>query len=206
VDKSLLEHVATPETQTLRCGKQSHDEPLGEGAALAAATANGLFVGGTYAGGGIATPSQTALDTQFGPKHTGMIYTPPTYSDHIAISLLMNESFSASLGQLVLDEKDSTTKKAQPHKKQRSIASFLCAPASKVSSSGSTISSQDKKRSSTSTSESAAPKKQTLNSFFGNANAVNKQSQGNAAKINVKSTSIKGKTIPKNSLLNHFKK
>ena len=204
VDKSFMNHVQTNERQSLRCGAQSHEMPLGEEAALAAATANGLFVGGTYAGGGIALPTQCALDTQFGAAHTGMIYTPPTYSDHIAVSLLMNDNFSDFLGHLTLDEKDSATKKSQPHKKQKSIAAFLCAPAAKGS--GATCSSKsslEKKRSNTSTS--SAPKKKTLNSYFGSTNTAN-TSVIKSAQTNAKSGSMKGKTVAKNNILNHFKK
>jgi hypothetical protein len=191
-----MDEVKQNDNQTLRCGKQPHQTPLGEEAALMAATANGLFEGGTYAGGGIAVPTQSALDSQFGESHTGMIYTPPSYSDHIAISLLMNENFTNSLGQLTLDERDSATRKAQPHKKQRSIASFLCAPAPKQAGA-------EKKRSIPATA--AAPKKKTLNSYFGSTNAANASSQTQLTK-STKSTSTKDKSVPKNNILNHFKK
>jgi len=167
VDKSLLEHVENSDNRTLRCGKQPHECPLGDEAALMAATANGLFVGGSFAGGGIAVPTQSALDTQFGPPHTGMIYTPPTYSDHIAVSLKMNDNFSDSLGEMVLDEKDSATRKSQPHKKQRSIAAFF-APAAKSSNGSGSF--YEKKRSSS--GASVVPKKKTLNSFFGRTNTA----------------------------------
>ena len=203
VDQSLMEHVERTDNQVLRCGKEPHADPHGEEAALMACTANGLFVGGTYAGGGIATPTQSALNTQFGQAHTGMIYTPPTYSDHIAISLLMNNSFGDTLGQLTLDEKDSATKKSQPHKKQRSIAAFLCAPGAKQSAAA--RSTLEKKRSSSS-AESTAPNKKTLNTYFGSTATANKSSQSKPAKA-TKSISSKGKSVPKsNNILNHFKK
>lgn len=204
VDKSLLDHVETP-SQSLRCGKQSHGEPLGEEAALMAATANGSFVGGTYAGGGIAVPTQSALDTQFGCPHTGMIYTPPTYSDHIAVSLLMKNDFGSPLGQLTLDEKDSATKKSQPHKKQRSIAAFF-APSAKNASSEPAGSSGDKKRGTGSNVSDVPSKKKTLNSFFGSTNTANKPCQVKSSKTSTKSASTKDKAAPKNNLLNHFKK
>ena len=125
VDKPLLQFVDKGDNQTLRCGKESHNNPLGEEAALMAATANGLFESGTYAGGGIAVPTQRALDSQFGPPHTGMIYTPPSYSDHIAVSVLLKSSFEELTEKLTLDKKDSAMRKSQPHKKQSSVASFL---------------------------------------------------------------------------------
>ena len=201
-----MNHVEKSDGQNLRCGNKSHNNPLGEDAALDAATANGLFVGGTYAGGGIALPTQCALDTQFGPPHTGMIYTPPSYSDHIAVSLLMNDNFSDFLGQMTLDEKDLATKKSQPHKKQRSIAAFLCAPAAKGDgAANSSRSVLEKKRSNL--SASTAPKKKTLNSYFGSMNTANKSEIKSASiQPNAKSNSMKGKAVSKNSILNHFKK
>ena len=118
-------------------------DPLSEEAALAACTANGLFEPASFEGGGMREASRDALDTQFGPRHTGHIYTPPTFSDHIAVSVLLgsssnsnnnnnnNDSTTRSVtlqNNLVLSQ-DSATRKAQPHKQQRSIASFFTAGA-----------------------------------------------------------------------------
>ncbi len=71
--------------------------------------------------------SQTALDSQFdGLPHEGIIYTPP-YSDHVDISLLLDENWDQLYCSktLVLDGKCSTTKKTQPHKAQMSLSSFF---------------------------------------------------------------------------------
>ena len=122
-------------------------DPLTEQAALAAATARGRFQPVSFEGGGIVEATQQTLDTQFGPRHTGMIYTPPSFSDHVAISLLLGDSRGGSnsnnediasttaanqthwkahnWGALVLDEKDPATKRSQPQKAQKSIASFF---------------------------------------------------------------------------------
>lgn len=122
VDKPLLEHIQRGHGNPLRCC--SYDgNPLCAEAALHAATASGSFQGSSFEGGGIAAASQHALDTQFGPAHTGIVYTPPSYSDHIATSLLFSDSFVET--SLELDESDAATKKAQPHKTQKSIASFF---------------------------------------------------------------------------------
>jgi exodeoxyribonuclease III len=122
VDSCLMQHVQKGDVDTLRCCS-SQEDPMSEGAALCAATANGRFQPVSFEGGGMIEPSQEAIDTQFGEAHTGMIYTPPSFSDHIAISLLLDDICTSS--ELVLDEKDSATKKAQPHKSQKSIASFF---------------------------------------------------------------------------------
>jgi hypothetical protein len=64
-----------------------------------------------------------ALDTQFGPAHTGIVYTPPSFSDHIGVSLLLDDVMLPR--DLVLNESDAATRKAQPHKLQKSIVSFF---------------------------------------------------------------------------------
>mmetsp|Transcript_23076 Transcript_23076/g.42388 ORF Transcript_23076/g.42388 Transcript_23076/m.42388 type:complete len:605 (+) Transcript_23076:131-1945(+) len=199
VDKALLNYVEPNDNQTLRCGKEPHTNPLGEEAALLAATAGGMFEPGSFAGGGIAVATKRALDTQFGEVHSGMIYTPPSYSDHIAISLLMKSSFNEYVGEMALGS-DASTRKAQPHKKQRSMASFLCAVGSKSSSTSlsgdkRTISQQDTKTTS---------KKKSLHSYFDESKAVKKT--GSSRSTNSTKSNKKKPSIPKNSVLKHFSK
>ncbi|KAL7551181.1 hypothetical protein ACHAWF_014390 [Thalassiosira exigua] len=212
VDGDLLDQVAPADASSLRCGKEPRRDPLSEEAALAAATAGGLFESGSYAGGGIAAATRPALDTQFGPPHTGMIYTPPSYSDHVAVSLRMRDGFrDERVGSLELDN-DVSTRRAQPHKKQRSIASFFGAAAagSGVSSSASSRSSSlGGKRLAKERGGEVPAKKPSIRSFF------DRPAQG---KENGSST-IKGvssggpiplpkkkRSVPKNSVLSHFGK
>lgn len=125
VDSCLLQHVQKGDVPTLRCGS-SNEDPLGENAALCAATANGAFKPVSFEGEGIVAPSQDALDTQFGTPHTGIVYTPPSFSDHVGVSLLVDDACCPR--DLTLNEHDSATRKAQPHKAQTSIASFFLKP------------------------------------------------------------------------------
>lgn len=122
VDNCLLPIVCKGQVDSLRTGGSMHD-PLGEEAAICAATANGEFEPVSFEGNGIIEATQAALDTQFGLQHSGMIYTPPSFSDHIGVSLLMEASFCPR--DLQLDEKDRATRKAQPHKAQTTISSFF---------------------------------------------------------------------------------
>ena len=197
VDEPLMAFVEPNEGKTLRCGKEPHDNPLGEEAALLAATAGGLFEPGSYAGGGIAVATKRALDTQFGEAHSGMIYTPPSYSDHIAVSLLMKSSFKDFVGELVLDN-DASTRKAQPHKKQRSIASFFGTAGSKSSSSRSATAG-GKRTILEDTTE--APKKKSVHSFFGGSKAAKENGSSRNSSANNKKRSV-----PKHSVLKHFGK
>jgi exonuclease III len=224
VDNALLDHVDT--SGNLRCGTKNHDNPFGEEAALLACTSNGLFQAPSFAGGGIAQVSKRALDSQFGPPHTGMIYTPPSYSDHIAISLLMKRSFDDVVGQLTL-QSNAATRKSQPHKKQQSIASFLCVPGAKKKTAPSNSSSFASASASSSTTaagqkrsaqqqkqeeDSKASKSNDLKSFFGGVvdkklSSSFKNSSAKPAGSCINNNGSQGsKKQKKNSLFNHFSK
>lgn len=126
IDRSLLEHlVDDDESRVLRCYTGEYSDPCGEEAALRVVTANGLFQPASFEGGGIVnTPvTKPILDTQFGSPHTGMIYTPPSYSDHIAVSLCLKHDLIPD--NIQLDTSDAATRKAQPQKKQQSLAMFV---------------------------------------------------------------------------------
>eukprot|EP00985_Skeletonema_marinoi_P003959 scaffold1738_cov198-Skeletonema_marinoi.AAC.2 len=219
VDRALLDHVDTS-SGSLRCGTKPHNDPFGEEAALMACTSNGMFQAPSFAGGGIAQVSKRALDSQFGPPHTGMIYTPPSYSDHIAISLLMKESFKDVVGQLTL-QSNAPTRKSQPHKKQQSMMSFLCAPGATKKAASSTSSKSSTSASSTTAAagqkrpaqqqekEVKDPKANNLKSYF--AGPVEKKSSS-SKKSSTKPAGSKSnaskdnKKHKKNSLFNHFSK
>jgi exodeoxyribonuclease III len=127
VDKSLLSFVQKGDVPALRCSCKGRHDPNSEEAALCATTANGRFQAVSFNGGGIVEATQDALDSQFGEKHTGIIYTPPSFSDHIATSLLLDDTCCSN--DLVLQEDDKTTRAAQPQKKLRTIRSFFGAAA-----------------------------------------------------------------------------
>jgi hypothetical protein len=124
IDRSLLPYVQQGES-TLRCGVSVADgKDLSEAAALSAATANGRFQPAAYEGGGLMEASPQALDSQFGPPHTGHIYTPPTFSDHIGVSVLLRDDILPTRN-LVINTNDSATRKAQPHLQQKSVTDFF---------------------------------------------------------------------------------
>lgn len=73
VDRALLLLVQKG-ADALRCACQGRHDRNSEEAALCAATAGGRFQAVSFDGGGIIEATQAALDTQFGDKHTGIIY------------------------------------------------------------------------------------------------------------------------------------
>jgi exodeoxyribonuclease III len=131
VDKSLLSRVERGDSAL-----HTPDPNLdfrSEEAALCAATANGAYRPVSFEGEGIASVSRAILDTQFKSPHTGMIYTPPSFSDHIGISMILTGMGTQEESILLVTESNNNdtitkdTKRTQPHKMQRSIASFLTA-------------------------------------------------------------------------------
>uniref|UniRef100_A0A7S3B6Y6 Uncharacterized protein n=1 Tax=Prasinoderma singulare TaxID=676789 RepID=A0A7S3B6Y6_9VIRI len=47
------------------------------------------FHAAPFDGSGMQEAPTTVLDMQFADAHTGIVYTPPNYSDHVAVSLLL---------------------------------------------------------------------------------------------------------------------
>jgi len=212
VDKALLPWVQKGNVEGLRCGYSSttHNGPKyppdSEQAALCAATANGGFQPVSFEGGGIIEAGQDILDTQFGLPHTGIVYTPPSFSDHTAISLLLDDEYFRvpSMGMSVLNEDDSHTRKAQPHKAQKSISSFFSATATRNQNATPSMS----KTAGTGTMK----RKNGIHNYFVSKsdgdNAKSAGQDGKKAKTlssNVKTSMSDSKTIRKDSILNHFR-
>lgn len=63
-------------------------------------------------------------DSQFRSPHTGIIYTPPRYSDHVPVCALFdNEVFNLAEGLLLISEAE--TRRCTPWVKQSSMLKFL---------------------------------------------------------------------------------
>lgn len=216
VDASLAPLVRGGDVSALRCGcisvtddaeKIPRHNSNTEAAALCAATANGRFRPVSFEGGGIIEATQAALDSQFSAPHTGIIYTPPSFSDHTAISLLMDdECCRRSEGELLFEEQDPTTRKAQPHKAQRSIASFFTAAAStsseKAGATTSIVSAMAKERKTTN------PEKTTNSGLKCGTDTATKRSKISSPRTSMSNAKIekatKNKVPAKHSILNHF--
>jgi hypothetical protein len=153
IDESLLPFLQKGNVTTLRCGttvdtkchsngsytngdSKCNDNvafALSEEGAMSAITANGRFQPAPFDGNGIIEADRTVLDTQFGDgqPHTGHVYTPPTFSDHIGVSVLLHDSVVTPIPihqvrhPVTLLWNDATTRKSQPHKQQPTIRSFF---------------------------------------------------------------------------------
>ncbi|KAA8492584.1 DNA-(apurinic or apyrimidinic site) lyase [Porphyridium purpureum] len=121
VDRGLFDRSAVRGAANLVCGS-------GPQAALKACTAKGAWQPVPMNGGGMELGTKSDHDTQFFMPHTGLIYFPPRYSDHIGVSLLLHDDCWGADGALHVLERDPFTKEAQPHLVQNSIMSFLQKP------------------------------------------------------------------------------
>merc|ERR1740129_38570 len=80
-------------------------------------------------------------DTQFPAEpYTGIVYTPPSYSDHVPVSVLFSSALlkhqenAAPGGSPCQSIGENHTRKAQPWKGQPSISAFFKTPAKTSSS------------------------------------------------------------------------
>jgi len=204
VDKSIVKYIQRGNVDSLRCCS-SQEEANCEAAALCAVTANGAFEPVSFQGGGIIEARIETLDTQFGIPHTGMIYTPPSFSDHIAISVLLDDDIASRT--LELHEQDPATRKAQPHKSQKSIASFFTSPSSTCTKKQ--LTSKTRK-----VFSSTRQKPKGIQNFFSVKTAVKSHTEENSkitpANVPEKRTlrpQFNESTIakrPRSSILNHF--
>lgn len=118
--------IHSPEAKSVRLSQGPDNF---ERAALRAAVAHGLFTAAPFDGSGMADAPATAYECQFYYPHTGMVYTPPQYSDHIGVSLLLDDEALPELQKPAKDRRlrpyDRVTRQCQPHLRQKSIKSFF---------------------------------------------------------------------------------
>ena len=97
--------------------------PDAPGAALSATTAGGGWKPAPFDGGGVPEAPMSVYHTQFQEPATSIRYMPPSYSDHIAVTLLLADAQPPD--GLTLKMSDPATRLACPHKQTRSIKSFF---------------------------------------------------------------------------------
>mmetsp|Transcript_98045 Transcript_98045/g.204501 ORF Transcript_98045/g.204501 Transcript_98045/m.204501 type:complete len:807 (+) Transcript_98045:102-2522(+) len=138
-DRTTFQDCVIPSAAELLAGSRPGEDSslsstLTAAAALNAATsfggwhASALFGIARGEGLGLQVDDMRLNDSQFPSRpHTGLIYTPPAYSDHIAVSVLLKKS------SMLLHDKaknsqtlsEASTKKSQPWTAQRGISSFF---------------------------------------------------------------------------------
>jgi len=153
VDEKLFNHLCIPIGGNLDCGYGNHKNKAWivtnqNNVRSAKDAAVGGWNNAPTGGGGLpdGKPNDYIWHTTV-PSHTGMIYTPPQWSDHIAVSFLMkNVSLPLnSIGNATKEQKKDT-KICQPHKSVRSITSFFGAASASSSSSSEPPQKEKKKK------------------------------------------------------------
>lgn len=121
----LLKKYLSLDSLNLSCGckLEPHQlQPCSSEASLCAVTAGNQYEPASFNGGGLQTLPKSVLELQFQPPHTGFLYTPPNFSDHIAICVELNYTLDVTC---VIDRNDIKTRNAQPFNKQLSIKNFF---------------------------------------------------------------------------------
>jgi hypothetical protein len=127
-----------------------------------------------------------------------MIYTPPSFSDHIAVSLLLDDACCTK--NLTLNESDRATKKAQPQKSQKSIVSFFSAALAQTDNKKASAASTEKKK----FGKTKSQKRTGIQTFF-SAKATSEIHGNNNSSSFCQTKRLKPTTrIKKSSILNHF--
>jgi len=132
VDGDMFAESVRPEDFRLH-GGCDEVAPGSEDAALRMATAFGNFQPVPFTGGGMSDPPMRVYDMQFSEPHNGIVYTPPKYSDHVGVSLVLHlkaEEGSERIGGASASAAEESeakrqTLKAQPHLQTRKISCFF---------------------------------------------------------------------------------
>jgi len=168
-DSELYNHLSTPVAGLLDCGlgkeknKQWKEQQQYE-IKSAKAAGIGSWLAAPTGGGGIpdGKPNDYAWHSKI-PPHSGIIYTPPQWSDHIGASLLLHNIKIKNHQIQITKTQKSETRKCQPHASVRSITSFF----GKKSTSSSSSSSSNSNNSSESIKPPQKKQKKGMFKFFG---------------------------------------
>jgi hypothetical protein len=122
VDRDFFAEFALKGELPLDTGGADLD-PNSPEAALAACTLNGSYKMAAFEGGGMVDMRTDQYNAQFRAPCTGLVYTPPKLSDHIAVTLLLRSGAvtpadSAHMKRCPDTGKfkyDAETRKCQPH-------------------------------------------------------------------------------------------
>ena len=129
-----------------QCGKQGslacRCAVTSRESALLAAVAFGMWRPAPIDGSGISEGSEAAYASMVRPPHTGIVYTPPDWSDHVAVSALLQTNDAETKLQL---QSDAATRECQPHTKQKKIVDLFARAAPKSGPSAEAAPSEPKK-------------------------------------------------------------
>ena len=92
--------------------------------AASAAVDGGIWKQASFEGGGLQDVKKEYYQRHISPSRgAGIVYTPPQYSDHVAVAVVLKDLMNAK----VKLSKDTKTGRCQPWSRQRDVRSFFCA-------------------------------------------------------------------------------
>mmetsp|Transcript_6922 Transcript_6922/g.21414 ORF Transcript_6922/g.21414 Transcript_6922/m.21414 type:complete len:391 (-) Transcript_6922:85-1257(-) len=137
VDAPLFRE-ARPVAGALDCGGVTDVDENSSRAARAAATRNGGFRPAPFEGGGLPEPAHADVLHHLRTPHTGVVYTPPSWSDHVAVSLCLA---ALPVQAAAVQEEEGCRRRrlaCQPHAQLPTITAFF-KPRSESSASSSVV-------------------------------------------------------------------
>ncbi|KAJ1455423.1 Endonuclease/exonuclease/phosphatase [Pelagophyceae sp. CCMP2097] len=124
VARQLFE-ASRPVAGALDVGRLTTEGPGTARAALAAATLSSAFQCAPFSGGGVPEPrAADCVHHASVAPHTGIVYTPPSWSDHVGVSLLLAAVAPAAEARPDAAQTRATTR-AQPHARTKPISAFF---------------------------------------------------------------------------------
>ena len=136
---TIARPLALPDVAHASEGDPCSPSPYSEAAAHLAATAGGRWQPAAFSGVGLEQGREDWYSLQFVPPHNGMVYCPPRYSDHIAVSLLLDMRRAPAHSPNAMPAVDlngnSRTKECQPHLRQPDLRSVFMRAGSVLNSS-----------------------------------------------------------------------
>jgi hypothetical protein len=79
-----------------------------------------------FGGGGLVDAPAAVIETMFCNPHTGIVYTPPRFSDHVAVSCLLLDDALSNIPIPTSSTADTSgLRLAQPHKHSAPITAFF---------------------------------------------------------------------------------
>eukprot|EP00928_Gymnodinium_smaydae_P027616 TRINITY_DN212_c1_g1_i3.p1 TRINITY_DN212_c1_g1~~TRINITY_DN212_c1_g1_i3.p1 ORF type:complete len:310 (+),score=61.36 TRINITY_DN212_c1_g1_i3:584-1513(+) len=121
VDRPLFQDAARRGASGLDA--RGHPDASSAAAALAAATLGGASRPAAFIGGGLQRLEEDEYLAQFRANaNSGILYTPPQLSDHVAVSLLIAQH---QVSRTSVSSRDPLTQRCQPHRSAKRITDFF---------------------------------------------------------------------------------
>jgi hypothetical protein len=139
IDRDFFLAHASEKSDPLYCPPELMPTKYLDSARVAASAAvdGGIWKQASFDGGGLQEVKKDLYRRHVSPtRGAGIVYTPPQYSDHVAVAVVLENVDMDKKNSIVLSE-DSRTRRCQPWSRQRDLRSFFGGDSGNSSSSSS---------------------------------------------------------------------